>query len=199
MQEAWWEHPTCFLCNWWWALLIGVLLVLTVYFTHQFWMPAALSVPTATPTAIPPTSTLALTSTPLLPTSTPTRVANLQTGDVQVTLIWASTNDLDLWVTDPMGETIYYRHDFSASGGALDVDANAGCHGVTTQPVENIFWPSGGAPIGKYVVEVQYYAQCESPAPIEYQVSILVDGVRSEFSGRLDSEGEKQEVATFNR
>lgn len=198
MRESWWERPTCFLCDWWWTLLIGVLLVLTAYFTRQFWMSAP-PVPTATFTAVPPTYTLVSTSTPLPPTSTPTRVADLQTGDVQVTLIWASTNDLDLWVTDPMGETIYYQHDTSASGGVLDVDANAGCHSVTTQPVENIFWPSGSAPHGKYVVEVQYYMQCESPAPIDYQVSLLVDGVQSEFSGRVASKGEKKEVATFNR
>ena len=93
----------------------------------------------------------------------------------------------------------YYQHGTSASGGTLDVDANASCQGVTTQPVENIFWPSGGASRGRYVVEVQYYRQCEAIAPIEYQVSILVDGVRSEFSGQINSEGEKKEVATFNR
>jgi len=68
----------------------------------------------------------------------------LGTGDVQVTLRWNTPVDLDLHVIDPLGEEIYFRYTFSPSGGTLDVDANAGCTNDT--PVENVFWPTGGAP-----------------------------------------------------
>lgn len=165
MNESWWERPVCFVCNYWWALLLALVLLLTVFFTRDLWMP------------------------------TP----RLGTGDVQITLSWNSTNDLDLWVTDPAGESIGYSHPTSASNGQLDVDANAGCGNVTTQPVENIYWPTAGAPNGKYVVAVQYYAQCEANAPSPYKVRVLVDGNISWYEGTILAEGNKQEVTTFER
>ena len=175
MNEEWWESPVCILCDWWWAFLLGMAFLLAAYFTRNLWLPPA----------------------PIPPTPTATRIADLQTGDVQVTLIWNTTDDLDLWVTDPSGESIYYQHEYSASGGELDVDANVGCG--TTQPVENIYWPTGGAPQGQYLVEVQFYNQCGEVSPTDYQVKLLVDGEVSEFSGRIIAEGDKQEVTTFNR
>jgi hypothetical protein len=203
MQESWWERPTCILCDWWWALLLGLILALAAYFTRGLWMP---KMPVSPPTMpLPPPQTVTRpparsTATLQPPTPTPTRVADLQTGDVQVMLIWSSTNDLDLWVTDPSGEIIYYSHNASQSGGELDVDANAGCAApLTSQPVENIFWPTGGAPRGKYTIEVQYYEQCETIAPIDYQVTLLVDGEVGEFSGTILSQGDKQRVTSFER
>ena len=56
----------------------------------------------------------------------PTDGIVLQTGDVQVTLRWNTTDDLDLWVTDPFGDRVYYGNSQVASGGQLDVDANEG-------------------------------------------------------------------------
>ncbi|HYN88710.1 MAG TPA: hypothetical protein VER55_09275, partial [Ardenticatenaceae bacterium] len=76
----------------------------------------------------------------------------LGTGDVQVTLRWDNPADLDLHVVDPAGEEISYGHPVAQSGGQLDVDANIGCQDDLR--VENVFWPSGGAPTGTYQVEV---------------------------------------------
>jgi len=73
-------------------------------------------------------------------------------GDVGVSLLWSDTNDLDLHVIDPSGEEITWFNRSSASGGMLDVDANPGCFTPTTMPLENVFWPVGGAPHGTYVV-----------------------------------------------
>jgi len=203
MQEEWWERPVCILCDWWWAFLLGIALLLAAYFTRNLWLPLVPIPPTATPTSVPPSATAiptlplpTLTLTPQ-PIGTSTRIVDLQTGDVQVTLIWNTTDDLDLWVTDPSGESIYYQHEYSASGGELDVDANVGCG--TTQPVENIYWPTGGAPQGQYLVEVQFYKQCDEVSPTDYRVKLLVDGEISEFSGRIIAQGDKQEVTTFNR
>jgi len=177
MNEEWWERPVCILCDWWWAFLLGIAFLLAAYFTRDLWLPLA----------------------PTPPTPTATRVADLQTGDVQVTLIWNTTDDLDLWVTGPSGEKIYYQDKNSNDGGELDVDANAGCNSVTNQPVENIFWPTANAPRGQYLIEVHYYDECEDRAPLDYQVRLLVDGQISEYSRRIMAKGDKQEVTTFTR
>lgn len=84
----------------------------------------------------------------------------LGTGEVQVTLRWSSTADLDLAVTDPTGATIDYSARTSPSGGSLDVDSNGGCSSPTTSPVENVFWPTGAAPTGVYTATVTYYGAC---------------------------------------
>jgi uncharacterized protein YfaP (DUF2135 family) len=123
----------------------------------------------------------------------------LGTGDVQATLTWSTNDDLDLWVTDPIGEVIYFSHKNSFSGGQLDVDANAGCNNVTPSPVENIFWPRNGAPGGPYRVEVQYYRQCESRDPISYHVRLLVDRKVSEFDGTINTQGDRQLITAFER
>ncbi len=72
------------------------------------------------------------------------------TGDVQVTLRWGGGVDLDLHVIDPAGSEINYSTRTSPSGGQLDTDAQSGC----VSCVENIFWPTGGAPTGEYQVFV---------------------------------------------
>ena len=77
----------------------------------------------------------------------------LGTGDVQITLRWESSADLDLHVIEPDGTEIWYQDPGpTATGGQLDVDSNVGCEQEAS--VENIFWPSGDAPSGRYTIEV---------------------------------------------
>jgi hypothetical protein len=123
----------------------------------------------------------------------------LQTGDVQVTLRWNSTADLDLHVVDPNGCEVYYRNPTCPSGGKLDVDANADCENVTTRPVENIFWPPGQAPRGEYKVFVHYYARCSGASSTEsFTVRVLVDGTEQVFSGTIRVD-ELKLITTFRR
>lgn len=128
-------------------------------------------------------------------------MSELGTGDVQVTLIWNTLNDLDLHVTDPAGEEVYFNHPFSASGAILDVDANLGCNrNITPSPVENIFWPTGAAPRGAFRVEVNYYEHCRGALETDsYTVRVLVDGKLEEFTGTLTEEGERDVVYDFSR
>lgn len=112
-------------------------------------------------------------------TTTTTRPGEEQlgTGELQATLRWYSTADLDLSVTDPGGETISYGSPTSSRGGTLDVDANSGCSNMTSVPAENIFWPSGSARVGKYQITVTYYESCaggEGPQP--FDVTVLAEG-----------------------
>jgi hypothetical protein len=88
---------------------------------------------------------------------------SLGTGDVQVTLLWADGNDLDLHVIDPSGNEIYFSHPKSPAGGTLDHDDTAGCSSTGTH-VENVFWPAGGAPPGRYQVFVKNYSSCGAPS-----------------------------------
>lgn len=101
-----------------------------------------------------------------------------RTGQVQVRLTWRGTADLDLYVTEPDGSTIYYGASSSPSGGTLDVDANRGCStGAIGDQVniENVYWPEESAPIGSYGASASLYSECEGPAPT-YQLTVTVGG-----------------------
>jgi hypothetical protein len=122
-----------------------------------------------------------------------------QTGDVQITLEWDTTADLDLHVIDPYGEEIYHGHSRAESGGELDVDANHPCGTAVSNPLENVFWPWGGAPGGEYQVYVDYYGECSNEGAVAYQVIVRVDGdVIGTYPGRL-TPGEQTFVTSFQR
>lgn len=111
----------------------------------------------------------------------------LGTGDIQVTLRWTSTDDLDLYVTDPSGQVVSYMNTSVPSGGQLDVDANAGCGGTTQSPIENIFWPPSEAPEGQYTIAVNLFSRCASgAAPISFEVRLLVQGNTQTLTGTVD-------------
>ena len=102
-----------------------------------------------------------------------------KTGDVQISLIWFNSNDLDLHCDDPNGFEIYWKPDNrrSRSGGELDVDRNAGCQRITAEPVENIYWARDKAPMGKYSVYLDFYQRCpDAPNETEYKVNVLHGG-----------------------
>lgn len=58
-------------------------------------------------------------------------------GELNFALEWASTDDVDLYVTCPTGETISYRNR-NACGGRYDLDANVAPSTAIGDPVENI-------------------------------------------------------------
>jgi uncharacterized protein YfaP (DUF2135 family) len=122
----------------------------------------------------------------------------LGTGDVQVTLRWDNEADLDLHVIDPDGEEIWFANPESASGGILDVDANGACEGAS-QPVENVYWPTGNAPSGSYLVVVVYFQSCAATQPTEYEVTVTVDGeVIEVINAQIATEGEEHPVIDFD-
>lgn len=101
----------------------------------------------------------------------------LGTGAVQATLRWDNNDDMDLHVTDPMGEEIYYGHGTSASGGQLDRDNIPGCDAAESgnANVENIFWPEGVAPSGQYQVFVNEFNNC-SDNNAQWTLQVRVHG-----------------------
>ena len=81
------------------------------------------------------------------------------TGDVQVGIVWDTPTDVDLHVTEPGGDHIYYANTTSSTGGQLDLDSNAGCS-IDGTNAENIFWPAGSSPVGDFTARVHMWSDC---------------------------------------
>src|SRR5579871_4739075 len=105
-----------------------------------------------------------------------------KTGDIEIALAWNNHNDLDLSCIDPRGERIFYGHKHSLSGGELDVDANFQPP-YTNEPVENIYWPFGRAPRGRYTVQINHYENHGGLDPTVYRVVVLERGHLRQFQG----------------
>lgn len=108
-------------------------------------------------------------------------------GDLQITLRWDNSADLDLYVTDPAGETISYQNTSSASGGQLDVDDIDGIG------PENIFW-SDNAPAGTYSVMVDHFS---GASPSNFSVRVQLGGIARVYNGTISS-NQMVNVVSFN-
>ena len=121
------------------------------------------------------------------------------TGNIQITLAWATGADLDLYVTDPSGYTISYSRTRSPSGGHLDHDARGAC--VRSQggaTIENVYWSTPRPPPGTYVVEVHNYSGCRVSDATQGTLSIAVGGQVLGSYNVVLRPGERQAVAQFN-
>jgi hypothetical protein len=109
------------------------------------------------------------------PSPGPTPEPELGTGDVQVTLRWTSSADIDLHVFEPDGTEIWFSEPGpTSSGGRLDVDSNVGCEQEAS--VENVFWPDSRMPLGGYRVVVTGY-QVDGCGSGDYTLTAAVQGV----------------------
>ena len=71
---------------------------------------------------------------------------------------------------------------------------------MMANPVENVFWPYGGAPTGQYQVSVVYFSNCNYSGPINYEVTIKQNNqVIKVLTGTVNESGESQFVASFNK
>ena len=119
-----------------------------------------------------------------------------QSGDLRINLQWETACDLDLHVTDPCGNEIYFsntRGSCHGGIGTLDVDANAGGR-THAHPQENIYWLSPAA--GNYKVVVVYYARRVVSGTVPFSVSIIDQNGRRNFRGVARTKGEKIFIAT---
>ncbi len=126
-------------------------------------------------------------------------IHHVGTGDVQVSVSWTGASDVDIRVTDPNGELVYFGNPTSASGGALDLDSNAGCT-IDGANSENVVWPAGKAPHGDYKVVLAYHDDC-GVARSDYVVTVSIAGhqpqvITGAFVGAFDANPDKQ-VGTF--
>jgi len=112
------------------------------------------------------------------------KLEGAKSGDVAISLAWNTVDDLDLHVIPPSREEIFYSHKKSRCGGELDVDMNV--RGESEKPVENIYWPTGGAPVGTYKVLVQNYAYHRKSHPedtVPFKVQVKVGDEIQMFEG----------------
>jgi len=121
-------------------------------------------------------------------------------GAIQITLAWAGGADIDMYVTDPGGETISYSHTQASSGGMLDQDARGNCR--PNQPnntIENVYWNTPQPPSGNYQVALHYWGECNSGAgPTMTTLSIAVGGrIIGAYNYTL-APNQRITVATFN-
>ena len=105
--------------------------------------------------------------------STQVNVLQLGTGSLQISLSWNTPTDQDLYVADPLGETIYYSNTASSSGGQLDRDDTDG-YGP-----ENIFWIDS-APDGEYQVSVNDYSNTSTSNTV--YVTVTAPGKNKRFT-----------------
>jgi hypothetical protein len=116
---------------------------------------------------------------------------------VQVLLSWDNYNDLDLFCTDPQGETVWFKNRRVASGGLLEIDMNVE-YPDSKKPVENIYWNSGGAPEGTYDVYVLYYKQHDRNSnKTPYTINVKYGNKSNEYKGVIKKEDRPLHVCSF--
>ncbi|MBV5313668.1 MAG: hypothetical protein JZU47_10255 [Prolixibacteraceae bacterium] len=109
-------------------------------------------------------------------------------GDIQVTLTWDSSADIDLYVQDPAKEWIWYEHNTSVSGGWLDVDD------VNGYGPENIRWGKGVATSGTYNVHVKHY----EGGSANYIVYVNAFGRQKQYKGSINP-GQEIYITDFSK
>lgn len=123
-----------------------------------------------------------------------------ETGTVQVTVAWNTGADIDLYVTDPSGATLFYNelHKRTPGGGHLDHDARGDCRREQKNPrIENAYWASGRR--GNYKVELHYFSPCAGAATTEVTLSVAVAGeLLGSYRYQLDPE-QRVEALTFTK
>lgn len=119
------------------------------------------------------------------------------TGDVQVLLSWNNYNDLDLIVTDPYNESVWFKNRRVPSGGQLEIDMNVE-YPDSKMPIENIYWPSGGAPNGTYNVYLLLYKQHENTAENPFKITVKHGDKTDEYTGTVKNEKEAIHICSFS-
>lgn len=103
---------------------------------------------------------------------------DLPQGDIEVSLYWSTSADLQLLVRDPAGQSVFDDSPLIASGGILQEVGNVNCIPATTgTPVSYIYWPVGVMRPGTYEVEVWYQNACSDlPPAVDFTLLIEVNG-----------------------
>ncbi len=107
-------------------------------------------------------------------------------GGIVVRLAFSDEADLDLYVTDPLLETVYFARHETRSGGVIGVDVR--CETVGPR-VEEVRFPESWP--GRYRVGVDFPRRCDgqkAPAPTPYAVTVNANGDIYSASGVVNLE-----------
>jgi hypothetical protein len=99
-----------------------------------------------------------------------------------VTLVWEAPVDLDLYVTDPAHETVYFANPRTRSGGVLERDARC-ADDPGTRRRERVRWTA--PPPGRYRVGVDFLERCAGAdtGMAAFQLLVDVGGQRQDVPG----------------
>jgi len=117
-------------------------------------------------------------------------------GDVQVLLSWNNYNDLDLIVTDPYSESVWFKNRRVTSGGQLEIDMNVEYPDSKT-PIENIYWQQGNAPNGTYYVYLLFYRKHTDIQDNQYKITVKYGIKEEEFEGTISNIRQPIHICTF--
>jgi uncharacterized protein YfaP (DUF2135 family) len=118
--------------------------------------------------------------------------ARVPAKDLRVTLTWDTpSTDVDLWVTGPDGEKVFYSNRQGKQGGTLDTDVTTGFGPETYTQARLV--------PGTYRVQTHYYS---GGAPTRVAVTVVrregtPEEERQEFHGVLLQKDEVLEVGEF--
>lgn len=115
-------------------------------------------------------------------------------AELQVELMWDSNfTDVDLHVTEPDGEEVFYQHMRSKEGGALDHDITNG-FGPETYTIPRMAR-------GDYRISLHYFRPDRTRASLETlaHVIVYVDGRREDHFVTLTAHDDDRLVATVRR
>jgi len=113
--------------------------------------------------------------------STPSLPETPAPAGLRVRLAFGPEADLDLHVTDPRQETVYFANTPSASGGQLVSDVRCGGPGERVEVIE-----FEAPPPGRYRVGVDFPVRCRRGVDaVPFVLEVVADGVRHERRGEL--------------
>lgn len=128
--------------------------------------------------------------------------AGAKTGDIQISIAWNTTDDIDLHVgfNNGAGVTshISWMNRFGAAGGMLDVDMNANPTRLVNKPVENVFWPKGGAPYGEFIVGIHNFRSWSGLIAVPVMIVVVNEGKTTTYQSTVTPNNTK-EIVRFNR
>lgn len=101
-------------------------------------------------------------------------------GTLRIRLAFGGEADLDLFVSDPLQETVYFANERAQSGGALEEDRRCGSPPPNIEVVE---WSQ--PPAGRYRIGIDFPTRCQEDAPkrAPYALAIERGGQRTLHRG----------------
>lgn len=135
-----------------------------------------------TPTEAAPPAEVPTGVTPPVTSTIPTGIDDpgqvVTVSGLRVDLVWASIDDLDLELRDPVGGALYWDFPTVASGGTHSGNINQACAVTTADaPTETASWSPGGIPTGSYEIIVYYQNSCTGGQPASFNILVSVDNV----------------------
>jgi len=130
------------------------------------------------------------------------KAAGAGSGDVQVSILWNTIDDIDLHVrlfpslANRRGVHLAFFERRGPFGGMLDVDRNASPP-LTRKPVENIFWPKGKGVPGRYEVYVHHYRAWGGRQPTDVVATVSAGGEQRTFDVSVASGDPPRLVVEF--